>query len=105
MQSGSAADGTRRPRPVHRLLWQERYGPIPAGDDVHHKCEKILCVNVECFELLEHGNHAAYHAGQLSTEAKRARSQYAMHVRWHVNRESVVAGCTFCDDAAMSRTP
>lgn len=58
MQSGSAADGSRRPRRVHRLLWEETHGPLADGIDLHHVCENKLCVNLGHLVPLTHGEHA-----------------------------------------------
>lgn len=32
---------------AHRLMWQEKHGPIPACMYVLHKCDNRLCCNVE----------------------------------------------------------
>lgn len=96
IQTGSAVDGTRRPRPVHILVWEAYHGPVPSGYDVHHRCENRMCVGAACLELLEHGEHARLHANALDPVVRRQRSQYAMHVRWHVNRLVTNVDCRFC---------
>src|SRR4051794_22086611 len=80
MQHGSTADGTRRPRRVHNLLWNEANGPPPAGYDVHHKCEVILCVNLDHFKLLKHGKHSAHHSSEMTPESRSNRARHAQHV-------------------------
>lgn len=32
---------------VHRVAWQQTFGPIPSGLDVCHKCDVPNCYNVE----------------------------------------------------------
>lgn len=96
IQTGSAVDGTRRPRPVHILVWEAHHGPVPNGYDVHHRCDNRMCVSVTCLELLEHAEHARLHANALDPGVLRERSQYAMHVRWHINRRTPNSDCRFC---------
>jgi len=38
---GSHAAGNEK---VHRVMWAETYGPIPAGLKVLHRCDIMLCV-------------------------------------------------------------
>lgn len=94
MQMGSAADGTRRPRAVHWLVWEAHNGERPGGFDVHHRCEEIHCVNIEHLELLPHGEHSREHhrRGRITGFI----TGYALHVRWHVNRGVRGPRCEFC---------
>lgn len=41
----SKADGTSRNEGAHRYAYQLRYGPIPRGQRVLHKCDQPDCVN------------------------------------------------------------
>lgn len=42
----------------HRVLWEEKNGPIPEGYEVHHKCGVRCCCNTDHLELLEGTEHA-----------------------------------------------
>ena len=60
MGYGQASFGPRGARTViyaHRLSWLVNYGPIPAGLDVLHKCDRPLCVNPSHLFLGTHGDN------------------------------------------------
>lgn len=46
---------------AHRLVWERENGPIPAGHDVHHRCENRACVNLNHLELLTRQEHHDEH--------------------------------------------
>jgi hypothetical protein len=46
---------------VHRLIYEEKYGPIPLGLKIHHKCENTWCVNLKHMELLTEKEHQEKH--------------------------------------------
>lgn len=46
---------------AHRLAYEDAFGSIPEGFDVHHTCETKLCVNPEHLELVRHGEHRRLH--------------------------------------------
>lgn len=52
---------------AHRLIWMEKYGPIPKGEfgrelDLHHLCENKLCVNPDHLALMTALEHHRQHA-------------------------------------------
>ena len=51
---GSLTDGTRRGALAHRVLYEIRVGPVPAGWDLDHLCRKPACVNPEHLEPVTH---------------------------------------------------
>jgi HNH endonuclease len=95
MQMGSLTDGTRRPRLVHRVVWEAAHGPRPAGFDVHHRCENKRCVNLLHLTLVTHGGHSEYHG--RTDPGRGAQMAHALHVRWHVNRGLTKPGCSHCE--------
>jgi hypothetical protein len=57
---GYARKNGKTPR-AHRMVWEEKFGPIPIGIDVHHKCHNKGCVNINHLELMPHGKHISMH--------------------------------------------
>lgn len=46
---------------VHRQQYEQRYGPIPPGRDLHHLCATPRCVNPAHLEAVTRLEHAARH--------------------------------------------
>src|ERR1700690_1728720 len=47
----------RRHRVTHKIRWEEQYGPVPPGMELHHKCEQEPCGNLDHLELLTSAEH------------------------------------------------
>lgn len=56
--------GERKARKAHRIMWEQKRGPIPQAHDVHHLCEQPPCVNPDHLQLLTHHDHARVHHGR-----------------------------------------
>lgn len=54
--------GNNRTMFVHRWVWEQNYGPIPEGHDIHHKNEDRTDYRIENLELVTHGDHRKVHA-------------------------------------------
>lgn len=46
---------------AHLAAWQEKNGLIPEGYELHHKCQKKACVNLEHLELIRVSKHRQMH--------------------------------------------
>jgi hypothetical protein len=53
---------------AHRVAYKEKFGPVPEGHDLHHKCENKGCVNPEHLEPLRRGPHYRKGARTILTE-------------------------------------
>lgn len=51
---------------AHRVAYEDAHGPIPAGHDVHHRCEVKLCVNPDHLEPLTPVQHGLRHRDGLA---------------------------------------
>lgn len=46
---------------VHRLLYEERYGPVPRGSELDHVCRVPACVNPDHLEAVSHQQNTKRH--------------------------------------------
>lgn len=53
--------GMGRPVPAHHFYYEQRFGPLPPGTNMHHKCENPPCVNPDHLQPLSRGEHTSYH--------------------------------------------
>jgi HNH endonuclease len=71
---------------VHRLIWEENYGPIPAGFEIHHVCENGLCVRPTHLQLRRHRKHMGRHARPISVKERRARWRIESKRRYYTKK-------------------
>lgn len=45
----------------HRLVWEEAFGAIPQGYEIHHKCHNRACCNIDHLELVKISEHKVKH--------------------------------------------
>lgn len=48
-------------RQAYKVAWEFKFGPIPKGLELHHKCENRKCVNPDHLELTTHKQHQMKH--------------------------------------------
>lgn len=59
----SRRGGTARTELAHRAMLAEHLGhPLPDGSEVHHRCERKLCVNPLHLEAVSRSEHRDRHA-------------------------------------------
>lgn len=54
---GSRTDNTRNFKMSHRISWEDKYGLIPEGYEIHHKCRNRACCNISHLELIKISKH------------------------------------------------
>ena len=54
-------NGKRKTAKVHRFVYEQAFGPIPKGFDIHHKDENKLNNNLDNLEMISHGGHLSLH--------------------------------------------
>lgn len=59
ISTGTRADGTSY---AHRVMYELRWGEVPAGYHVHHRCENRSCCNPDHLEAISAGSHNSRHA-------------------------------------------
>jgi hypothetical protein len=70
------SDGPNKGKRLHRIVYEEHYGPIPEGYTVHHKDEDRLNFdpdNLECMTGAEH--NSLHHSGKLGAFTGRLHSE------------------------------
>lgn len=60
-----------RMKAVHIWVWEQHYGPLPDGHDVHHRNENKEDYRVGNLELLTHGGHQRVHAEMKFKDGKK----------------------------------
>jgi hypothetical protein len=55
-------DGSRKTIQYAKYLWENKYGPVPAGFEVHHKNEKVNDDRLSNLELISANKHRVLHA-------------------------------------------
>lgn len=73
MMTGSRKDGSRRAKLTHRAIWEEKFGPIPDGLEINHKCFTRNCWNTDHLEVVTRSENVRY----LSPEGAAAKSAWA----------------------------
>jgi hypothetical protein len=78
---GSIRRGGSNSTPAHRWYYEQLFGPIPAGLELHHRCENKTCVNPQHLQILTHEEHSSLHGrrdrGKLNIKkAKAIRTLY-----------------------------
>ena len=65
---------------AHRFYYQERFGTLPAGQDLHHLCGVRDCVNPDHLEPLPEVEHLRRHASLTVDDVREIRRRYVPRV-------------------------
>ncbi len=56
---------------AHRVAYEGKYGIIPAGHHLHHKCEVRACINPDHLEPITPREHLLQHDSACMTNGKK----------------------------------
>lgn len=62
--------GRRRQRLVHRVAYEAAYGPLAAGEQVHHRCATTACVRPEHLQAVSGRDNTAEMASRRALLAR-----------------------------------
>ena len=65
----------------HRLLWELKYGEVPEGYALHHKCHNRACCNTDHLVLMTITDHSKLHNDERYGDRKERAKKY-----WLQNR-------------------
>lgn len=60
-RAGPRRNGRRKHTYVHRLAYEQAYGPIPPGYEVHHRCGQRACYELQHLLALTRLEHVRLH--------------------------------------------
>jgi HNH endonuclease len=64
---------------VYRYIWEQANGEIPAGMQIHHRCNHRRCCRLSHLELLTVEEHKALHKEQAA-KARAERARFWKHL-------------------------
>lgn len=50
-------NGSRFAMMMHRAIWEMKFGKIPEGHEINHKCRNRACCNTDHLEVLDRTTH------------------------------------------------
>jgi hypothetical protein len=71
---------------AHRAAWEDAFGPIPAGFDLHHICRNRLCIALDHLRLVSHKENVTLDAAERCRPAEDDQSDGARFRRWRISR-------------------
>lgn len=83
----------RGPVRVHKWIWEQLNGPVPAGYEIHHRCENRACVNPAHLMVISHARNMALGKLAKATQCKRGHEFTAENTRKKGNHRF----CRACD--------
>jgi len=92
-----------RMRVVHHVAWEQVHGPVPPGHQLHHRCERKACANVEHLKLVTPKTHVLEHGGTPLGRKNKAKTHCPKGHRYSPENTKVYKGkryCRCCVDAA-----
>jgi hypothetical protein len=66
----------KKPYLVHRYIWEQAYGPIPAGMHIDHLCRNPACHNLEHLELVTARTNTLRGVSPMAVNAAKTHCQH-----------------------------
>ena len=66
----------RKYRKAHQFYYAQKYGDVPVGKELHHKCETPLCVNPDHLQPLTHKENCQITQGKIGDFLKEIMQSY-----------------------------
>lgn len=73
---GSVANGTRRTRYAHAIVYEKLKGEIPEGLELDHLCKTPACVNPDHLDLVTHAENVRRGDSPPAQNARRDKCAY-----------------------------
>lgn len=70
--------GVRRVLKAHRVSFEAAFGPIPPGEEIHHRCGRTSCVRPEHLQSVTGGENLAEMRARRALEARIASLEAAL---------------------------
>ncbi len=83
---------------AHRIAYEEKYGQIPTGLHIHHKCKNRLCVNANHLETITPADHLLQHDSACMTNGKKTHCPHGheynqKNTYYYKNRSRICRAC------------
>lgn len=83
-------------RGMHVVYYERKFGPVPAGHHVHHRCEHGACINPDHLVALSPAEHKRAHSRltwddvtDIRRRVQQGELQKALAVEYGISRQSV----------------
>lgn len=95
-----SVDGKRKCRLVHRLIWEEYFGPISADKEIHHLCNTRKCYNPAHLTLLTRREHRKTHRSLYCKKGIHLMVEPNLKLKNKKGRPLPIRYCGACDKIA-----
>ena len=77
----------RQGKYLHRAIWEDAHGPIPAGCFIHHRNSDPLDNSLDNLALVASSEHLSHHKGERVYDLEHLARIRPLAARWHSSKE------------------